>query len=197
MSSATSTNESSRANALKPLLILVPLLVAGVLAASFLYGRSDTDGSGTAVSEKEGNVNPQDAGSETGTAHGNLPILRIDGENAFDQIGPSNLSSLANKAVEGENVRVLEQVNETTYWVGSDEDHKILLSVATNSPQANPRDFGGDMNGVDTNTLVQFSGVFRGLQESAEELRIENEGDAKLLRTQAVYIYVETFDIDG
>jgi hypothetical protein len=196
MSSATS-NESSRANPLKPLLILVPLLIIGVLAAAFLYGRSNTDGSGTAVSEEEGVTTPRDAGSETAQARGNLPVLRIDGEDAMDQIGPKNLASLANKVVEGENMRVLEQVNETTYWVGSDEEHKVLLSVATNSPQANPRDFGGDMNGVDTNTLVQFRGTFRGLQDSADEFNLENEADSELLRTQAVYIYAEIFDIDG
>ena len=195
--SSASSNESSRANPLKPLLILVPLLIVGVLAAAFLYGRSDTDGSGTAVSEEDGITAPRDAGSETGQAQGNLPVLRIDGENAMEQIGPKNLASLANKPVEGENMRVLEQINETTYWVGSDEEHKILLSVATNSPQANPRDFGGDMNGVDTNTLVQFSGTFRGLQASADEFNLASEEDAKLLRTQAVYIYAETFDIDG
>ena len=195
--SSASSNESSRANSLKPLLVLVPLLIVGVLAAAFLYGRSDTDGSGTAVSEQDGVTNPRDAGSETGQAHGTLPVLRIDGENAMEQIGPKNLASFANKAVDGENMRVLEQVNETTYWVGSDEEHKILLSVATNSPQANPRDFGGDMSGVDTNTLVQFSGTFRGLQASADEFNLENEDDSKLLRTQAVYIYAETFDIDG
>lgn len=197
MSSASTPNESSRANPIKPLLILVPLLVVAVLAAAFLYGRTQTDGSGTAVGEQDGVTRPNDGASETGTARGNLPVLRIEGENGIDKLGPTNLASLANKAVEGENVRVLEQVNSTTYWVGADEDHKILLSVATNSPQANPRDFGGDMNGVDTNTLVQFSGTFRGLQGSAEDLNIDDEADAELLRTQGVYIYAETFDIDG
>lgn len=178
--------------------MLIPLLVLAVLAGAFLYGRNQTDGQGTAANEAEGTASPSDGGSEQSTATGNPPQLLIDGQDALDQIGPSSLAQLIDKRVQGENMRVLEQVNSTTYWIGTDDDNKVLLSVARNSGQATPQDANsGENEGVDLNTLVEFDGTFRGLQATAEQFNLDDEADAKLLRTQGAYIYAETFNTDS
>lgn len=180
-------------------LIAVPVLFVLLAAGAFLFGRDRVDGTGTATDES------REAGGRTAVSTDpqadDVRQRLMVGETNLVEVAEAgkSLAEFANQPVQGEDLRVVEVVNQFVFWVGRGDDARVLVSIDNTSGAVKILDSqSGEQTDIEVGMVIQLNGTVRLLQGDTElsGLAGADGEDQETLRAQGAYVYADALTID-